>query len=90
MKRPTRMQAKLDTLTEKHRNLAARHEALFQTSKVMFALMASVPDLKKALLDAAADATSAYLKASGCDDVYQKAARAALDELRSVALAGQE
>jgi hypothetical protein len=82
------VEAKLDELIEAHRAMAAQHEALFQTSKIMFALIDSPLPMKRHLIQSLRLATIRHLNQGPRDDQYQEMVSAALAELQEVALAG--
>lgn len=78
----------IEALTNAHRALAARHEALFQVCKVMFAMINADCALKERLLTTVYDATSDHMDTANFDADYQERVRAAIDELGAVILAG--
>jgi hypothetical protein len=79
--RIAQLEADMAQLTDVHRAVAARHDALFQVCKVMFALMSVDPALRARLLIAIYDETNERMEKAGFDDEYQQAVRAAIDEL---------
>jgi hypothetical protein len=83
------IETKLDQLLEKHRALAARHEALFETSKVMFALIDAPLPMVQHLLHHQYRVTWTHRHHVGMDDQYQLLVEAACEELQAVALAAR-
>lgn len=78
---------RMDRLENAHLALAARGEALFQVSKVMFAIIAADPVLKRRLMASVYDVTTEHMERLEFDDVHQSRVRAAIDELGRVILA---
>lgn len=79
-------QESLDTLINAHRALAARQEALFQISKVMFALIPDGSGLKRRLLASANDAIQMHMQNAGHDQEYKQLVQSSMDELRQILL----
>jgi len=77
----------LDKLTTAHRALAARTEALFQLSKVMFAIIPADKSTKTRLLTAVYDETNHHMEQAGFDREFQEDVRRSIDELANVILA---
>jgi hypothetical protein len=77
----------LANLVNKHRQLHARSEALFQIAKVMFTLIPGEESAKQTLLTLIHDATNKHMESAGFDADIQKAVRASMDELAKVILA---
>lgn len=73
---------KLRRLENAHRALAARNEAMFQVSKIVFPLIGTIsPGTAKRLTTSIYDATNAHMDRLGFDDEYQQQVRNAMDEL---------
>ncbi|MBZ0105421.1 MAG: hypothetical protein K8H84_07290 [Sulfuricella denitrificans] len=73
---------KLRKLTEAHRELAARTEALAQVAKVVYPLIGMThPGIAKRLITQIYDATNDHMERRGFDDEYQQWVRSAMDEL---------
>lgn len=83
------LEAKLDELIEKHRTMAARTEALFETSKIMFALIPAPLPMTRHLLQSLHRVTLHQMYYEGRDLEYQLLVEAALEELQAVALAAR-
>lgn len=83
------IEARLDELNEKHRALAARHEALFQTSKILIGLIDAPLPLLIGLMKSLEHATLQRLNQAATDDEYQMMVGAALEELQAVAEASK-
>jgi hypothetical protein len=84
------LQNQLDELTTAHRHLAARNEALFQMSKIVFPIaMAAHPDLTKQLITMIYDATNNHMDTHQIDDEYQQLVSQHLDELSALLQATQ-
>jgi hypothetical protein len=71
-------------LTDKHREMYARYEGLYQVAKIMFFLIPGDEAAKKRLLISVYDATSEHMDKAGIDDETQQAVRASIDELTRV------
>jgi hypothetical protein len=84
------VETKLDELIEKHRAMAAQMEALFATSKVMFALIPAPLPLTRHLLHRVHQLKVAEVHYQHRDEEYRSLVDAALEELQSVALAGRK
>lgn len=73
---------KLRRLENAHRALAARNEAMFQVSKIVFPLIGMIcPDISKRLTTSIYDATNAHMERLEFDDEYQHQVRKGVDEL---------
>jgi hypothetical protein len=83
------VETKLDELIEKHRAMAAQMEALFATSKVMFALIPAPLPLTRHLLQRVHQVTQDHMDSEMRDAEYQSLVEAALKELQAVALAAR-
>jgi hypothetical protein len=83
------VETKLDELIEKHRALAARHEALFQTSKILIGLIDAPLPLLLGLMKSLERATLQHLNQAATDGEYQMMVEAALEELQAVAEAAR-
>jgi allophanate hydrolase subunit 1 len=83
------VEAKLEELIEAHRAMAAQHEALFQTSKIMFALIEAPLPMVQQLLQTMHRVTLEHRGYEKQDSAYQSLVEAALQELQAVALAAR-
>lgn len=72
---------RLEAIAKAHRALAARHEALFQISKVMFALIPDVSGVRGRLLAAAKDATLLHMQMAGHDQEYCQLVQRSMAEI---------
>jgi hypothetical protein len=83
------IEERLDILENAHRELAARNEALFQISKALFPIIASLsPSIAKRLTTSIYDATNEHMDKAGMDDEYQQSVRDSMDELCELILIG--
>jgi hypothetical protein len=89
MGRIEEVETKLDEMIEKHRALAARTEALFETCKIMFALIPAPLPMTRHLLQSLHRVTLHQMNHEGRDLEYQLLVEAALEELQAVALSAR-
>jgi hypothetical protein len=74
----------LQELIAAHRNLAARHEALFQMSKAMFAILPASAHLKMQTGEMVHQALESEQRIEPFDDQYRSAVMQAMSELLEV------
>jgi hypothetical protein len=80
------LEQRLDRLEAAHRALGARHEGLMMVCRVMLPFIVLSQDVKKRQMLLAYDALTAHMESKGHDEEYQRAARAAIDELSNTIL----
>jgi hypothetical protein len=85
MERTVSEQIDLQELIAAHRNLAARHEALFQMSKAMFAILPASVLLKMQTGDLVRQVVQAEQRNEPFDDQYRSVVMQAIDELAEAA-----
>ena len=83
------IETRLEDLVRAHRGLAARNEALFQTCKIMFALIPAPLPLVQHLLEKLHQATYDHMDSGRLDPEYQSLVEEAFAELQAVALAAR-
>ncbi len=82
---PVKLAQRINVLEDAHRALAARHEALMQTCKVMLPIsLQQHPAMVRRLLTSCYDITGEHMDKHGMDDEYQGMVRAAMDEISAV------
>lgn len=74
---------RLEQLVDAHRALAARHEGLMMSCRVLLPLIQIAPSLKQRLMTSAYDALTMHMDAANFDDEFQQTARTAIDEVFS-------
>jgi hypothetical protein len=89
LRRIEEVETKVDELIEKHRAMAAQTEALFETCKIMFALIPAPLPMTRHLLQSLHRVTLHQMHRDGRDQEYQLLVEAALEELQAVALAAR-
>lgn len=77
----------LRRLENAHRALAARSDALFQVSKIIFPIIGTIsPGIAKRLTTSIYDATNAHMDRLKYDDEYQQMVRESMDEICALIL----
>lgn len=74
---------RLEQLVDAHRAVAARHEGLMMSCRVLLPLIKIDQSTKQRLMTGAYDALTMHMDAANFDDEFQKTARTAIDEVFS-------
>jgi len=74
---------RLEQLVDAHRALAARHEGLMMSCRVLLPLIQIGQSTKLRLMTSAYDALTMHMDAANFDDEFQQTARTAIDEVFS-------